>query len=45
MTTTAKKKSRLSLVLVLAVALGASSATLSGTLAALATQQESAAAA
>lgn len=38
MTTTTRKKSRLRLVLMLAIAMGASSATLSGTLAVLASQ-------
>ena len=45
MTTTASKKSRLRLVLLVALAMGTSSATLSGTLAVLASQQPDAAAA
>ena len=45
MTTTTKKKSRLQLVLLFALALGTSSATLSGTLAVLASQHPEAPAA
>jgi hypothetical protein len=42
MTTTNRKKSRLRAVLMIALALGASSATLSGTVAALSSQQATA---